>query len=183
MSQKDDVKSYIETTKKVAEQIQVTSQKASEVAEKIANSIKTGVLGVTTFAISTILFRIFTKGSELKSYSDLFAFIGSPLFVSMIVFALAVFTGLFGFAWYESKQDQARFKDMYCQFKKTYELVLTRDDMENLLEKDAYFDKSYLFITQRRNMYTRTWGAVLLASLTILMLASCYADKLQQIAS
>ncbi|HCM1298191.1 TPA: hypothetical protein N2896_001504 [Vibrio parahaemolyticus] len=183
LSQKDDVKSYIETTKKVAEQIQVTSQKASEVAEKIANSIKTGVLGVTTFAISTILFRIFTKGSELKSYSDLFAFIGSPLFVSMIVFALAVFTGLFGFAWYESKQDQARFKDMYCQFKKTYELVLTRDDMENLLEKDAYFDKSYLFITQRRNMYTRTWGAVLLASLTILMLASCYADKLQQIAS
>lgn len=98
LSQKDDVKSYIETTKKVAEQVQITSQKASEVAEKIANSIKTGVLGVTTFAISTILFRIFTKGSELKSYSDLFAFIGSPLFVSMIVFALAVFSGLFGFA-------------------------------------------------------------------------------------
>ncbi|MDF5242583.1 hypothetical protein P3645_24460, partial [Vibrio parahaemolyticus] len=148
LSQKDDVKSYIETTKKVAEQVQITSQKASEVAEKIANSIKTGVLGVTTFAISTILFRIFTKGSELKTYAELFTFIGSPLFVSMIMFALAVFSGLFGLAWYESKQEQVRFREMYEQFKKTYESVLTREDMENLLENDAYFEKSYLFITE-----------------------------------
>jgi hypothetical protein len=179
LSQKDDVKSYIETTKKIAEQVQVTSQKASEVAEKIANSIKTGILGLTTFAISTILFRIFTKGSELKSYSDLFSFIGSPLFVSMIVFALAVFSCLFGLAWYESKQDQARFRDMYNQFKKTYESVLTHEDMNNLLGNDAYFKKNDLFITERRSMYTWAWGTVLSASLTILILASCYADKLQ----
>lgn len=178
LSQKDDVKSYIETTKKIAEQIQVTSQKASEVAEKIANSIKTGVLGVTTFAISTILFRLFTKGSELKSYSDLFSFIGSPLFVSMIIFALAVFSCLFGLTWYESKQDQARFKEMYNQLKKTYESVLTTDDLDNLLENDIYFKKNYLFITKRRNMYTWTWVAVVSASTTILLLASCYADKL-----
>ncbi|HCM0806448.1 TPA: hypothetical protein N2773_001240 [Vibrio parahaemolyticus] len=176
LSQKDDVKSYIETTKKVAEQVQITSQKASEVAEKIANSIKTGVLGVTTFAISTILFRIFTKGSELKTYAELFTFIGSPLFVSMIMFALAVFSGLFGLAWYESKQEQVRFREMYEQFKKTYESVLTREDMENLLENDAYFEKSYLFITERRSMYTWAWGAVLSVSITILALATCYVD-------
>ncbi|TOQ24210.1 hypothetical protein, partial [Vibrio parahaemolyticus] len=153
-----------------------TSQKASEVAEKIANSIKTGVLGVTTFAISTILFRIFTKGSELKTYAELFTFIGSPLFVSMIMFALAVFSGLFGLAWYESKQEQVRFREMYEQFKKTYESVLTREDMENLLENDAYFEKSYLFITERRSMYTWAWGAVLSVSITILALATCYVD-------
>lgn len=68
---------------------------------------------------------------------------------------------------------------MYYQFKKTYESVLTQDDMDNLLENDAYFEKNYLFITERRNMYTWTWGAVLSASITILIFASCYATQLQ----
>lgn len=178
LSQKDDVKSYIEATKKLVEQVQVTAQKASEVAEKIANSIKSGVLGVTTFAISTILFRIFTKGSELKSYSELFAFIGSPLFVSMIVFALAVFTGLFGLSWFESKQEQQRFKEMYEQSKKIYQSALTQNDINNILEDDAYFLKNDHFITQRRRMYTRTWGLVLLVSTIVLILARCYASSL-----
>ena len=177
LSQKEDVKSYIETTKKIAEQIQITSQKASEVAEKIANSIKTGVLGITTFAISTLLFRIFTKGSELKSYSDLFSFIGSPLFSSMIIFALAIFSGLFGLAWFESRQDQSRFQDMYNEFKETYSTVLTHSDMNNLLKDDAYFIKNNDFITKRRSIYTITWGFVVIISVIILLLARCYVKS------
>lgn len=175
LSQKDDVKNYIDATSKLADQVQVMTQKAGEVAEKVANSIKTGVFGIATFAISTILFRIFSKGGDIQSYSDLFAFIGSPLFISMIGFAMAIFSALFGLALYESLQDQNRFKEMYEQSKMTYENVLTKEDMKNILNDDAYFQKNYRFISERRVFYIWVWlGAGSIVS-TILILASCHA--------
>ncbi|WP_070969089.1 hypothetical protein [Vibrio sonorensis] len=172
LSQKDDVKSYINATNKLAEQVQATTQKASEVAEKVANSIKTGVFGLATFAISTILFRIFSKGADIHSYSDLFAFIGSPLFVSMIAFALIIFSALFGLALFESIQDQARFKEMYEQSKKTYENVLTTQDMANILSDDEYFKKNNLFISGRRRLYIWVWAGVLSVISATLIFAS-----------
>ncbi|OIN27404.1 hypothetical protein [Vibrio barjaei] len=175
LSQKDDVKSYIDATSKLADQIQATTQKAGDVAEKVANSIKTGVFGLATFAISTILFRIFSKGGDIHSYSDLFAFIGSPLFVSMIVFALIIFSALFGLALFESFQDQARFKEMYDQSKKTYENVLTTEDMKNILSDDEYFKKNDVFISGRRTFYIWIWISVLFVISTTLIIASCYA--------
>lgn len=178
LSQKDDVKSYIDATSKLADQMQVTAQKAGEAAEKVANSIKTGVFGVATFAISTILFRIFSKSSESYSYSDLFAFIGSDVFVLVIGLALFVFTSLFGFALVESFQDQKRFGDMYEQSKKAYENVLTVEDMKNILNNDKYFKQNNRFISKRRNLYILVWLFVLLAVSITLMLASFYAQSL-----
>ncbi|EGR3962306.1 hypothetical protein [Vibrio cholerae] len=175
LSQKDDVKNYIDATNKLADQVQVTTQKAGEVAEKVANSIKTGVFGVATFAISTILFRIFSRGSDIKSYSDLFVFIGSPLFISMIIFSMAIFSSLFGLALYESFQDQNRFKEMYNQSKMTYENVLTKEDMKNILNDDDYFKKNCHFISERRAFYIWVWIVVTSIVSTILMLANCYA--------
>ena len=178
LSQKDDVKSYIDATSKLADQMQVTAQKEGEAAEKVANSIKTGVFGVATFAISTILFRIFSKSSESYSYSDLFAFIGSDVFVLVIGLALFVFTSLFGFALVESFQDQKRFGDMYEQSKKAYENVLTVEDMKNILNNDKYFKQNNRFISKRRNLYILVWFFVLLAISITLMLASFYAQSL-----
>lgn len=174
LSQKDDVKNYIDATSKLADQVQVTSQKAGEVAEKVANSIKTGVFGVATFAISTILFRIFSKGGDIQSYSDLFAFIGSPLFISMIAFAMVIFSSLFGLALFESFQDQNRFKEMYEQSKKTYGNVLTTEDMKNILNDDAYFQTNYRFISERRGFYSWVWIGVVSVVSTILILANCH---------
>jgi len=178
LSQKSDVKNYIEATGKLADQVQVTTQKSSEVAEKVANSIKTGVFGITTFAISTILFRIFSKGGDIDSYSDLFAFIGSPLFVSMIAFALTVFTALFGLAIFESYQDQERFKEMYYQSKKVHENVFTAGDMKYMLSDDAYYKKNYEFISDRRAAYCWVWFGVLSLVITTLILAYCHAQSL-----
>ncbi|HIF9454622.1 TPA: hypothetical protein ACX6SO_003341 [Photobacterium damselae] len=178
LSQKDDVKNYIDATSKLADQVQVMTQKAGEVAEKVANSIKAGVFGITTFAISTILFRIFSKGGDIHSYSELFAFIGSPLFISMICVAMTIFSALFGLALYESFQDQNRFKEMYEQSKMIYENVLTKEDMKNILNDDDYFQKNYDFISKRRIFYICVWiGATFVIS-TILMLANCHALSL-----
>ncbi|MGR4991338.1 hypothetical protein ACPV3U_17340 [Vibrio rotiferianus] len=178
LSQKDDVKSYIDATSKLAEQVQVMAQKAGDVAEKVANSIKTGVFGVATFAVSTVLFRIFSKGGDIKTFSDLFAFIGSDLFVAVMSFALAVFSGLFGLAWFESLQDQKRFREMYDQSKKTHENVLTPHDMKHILDDDAYFKKCNGFISDRRRFYTWVWFSVLSACSSVLILASCHANSL-----
>ncbi|MBF9001999.1 hypothetical protein [Vibrio nitrifigilis] len=175
LSQKDDVKNYIDATSKLAEQVRVTTQKAGEVAEKIANSIKSGVFGVTTFAISTILFRIFSKGNDIHSYSDLFVFIGSPLFISMIGFAMFVFSVLFGLSLFESFQDQDRFREMYEQSKKTYEYVLTKKDMKNILNDDVYFHTTYRFISERRKLYIWVWIGALSIVSTTLILAHCHA--------
>lgn len=176
--QQDDVKNYIDATSKLAEQIQVTFQKAGEVAEKVANSIKTGLFGMATFAVSTILFRIFSKGNDIQSYSDLFVFIGSPLFISMIGFAMFIFSALFGLALFESCQDQGRFKDMYEQSKNTYGNVLTKDDMKNILNDDVYFHTSYRFISKRRSFYIWVWIGTCSILSTILILAKCHALSL-----
>lgn len=178
LSQKDDVKNYIDATSKLADQVQVTTQRAGEVAEKVANSIKTGVFGVATFAISTILFRIFSKGSDIQSYSDLFAFIGSPLFISMIGFSMAIFSALFGLAIYESHQDQSRFKEMYNQSKVIYGNVLTKEDMKNILNDDSYFKENNRFISERRVFYILVWVGTTSIVSTILILANCHAVSL-----
>ncbi|WP_132941102.1 hypothetical protein [Vibrio crassostreae] len=178
LSQKDDVKSYLEATNKLAEQVQVTSQKASEVAEKVSNSIKTGVLGITTFAISTVLLRIFTKGDGLNSFSELFIFIASPLFITMIVSSLAIFSILFGLALYESVQDQNRFKDIYLESKRIYTKALTEGDISNILEDDSFFNKNDDYITKRRELYVNTWCWMLFWILLALSFMYCKINNL-----
>jgi hypothetical protein len=177
LSQKDDVKSYIESINKLAEQVQTTSQKANEIAEKTANSIKAGIWGITTFAISTILFRIFAKGNEIETFPDFFAFIGSPLFVAIMFFALLIFSALFGLAWYESHRDQKRFKEMYESSKKVYQNVLTEDDIRNILSDDEHFLMNNAYISEKRKLYTLVWGGAVLVVVTILLVASCYANS------
>lgn len=176
LSQKDDVKSYIDATNKLAEQVQTTSQKANDVAERIANSIKSGVWGIGTFAISTILFRIFARGSEIQTYSDLFMFIGSPLFVGIIGFAVLVFSALFGLAWFESCEEQKRFKEMYESSKKVYQNVLTEEDINNILSNDEHFLLNDTYISKKRCFYTWIWIGAVSISITALLVASCYAN-------
>lgn len=172
LSQKKDVKTYIESINKLAEQVQSTSQKANDIAEKISNSIISGIWGVSTFAISTILFRIFTKGSEIKTYTDLFNFIGSPLFVGVMSFALIIFSILFIVTLMESKREQKRFKQMYESSKKIYKNALTEDDIKNILSDDEHFLTNDKYITDKRNFYTRIWFLAMFIAITFLSIAS-----------
>lgn len=171
LSQKEDVKSYIDSTNKLAEQVFATSQKASDIAEKIANSIKTGVWTISTFVVSTLLFRIFSKGNDLTSISELFAFVGSPLFVTIIAFALFMFTCLFALAFYESCTEQKRFKEMYDASKEVYRNALTEDDIKRILSNDKHYLANDRFITKKRTFYTVIWLVILCASALILLLA------------
>lgn len=172
--QKNDVKNYIDVTKKLASEVLVTSQKAGDVADKIANTFKNGIFGVATFAISTVLFRIFSKGNDIKSYSDLLAFIGSPLFTSVIGIALVIFSALFGVSLIDSFKDQARFKDMYEHSKKIYQYVLTNEDMKNILNDDSYFKDNYQFISKRRCFYVIVWLVVIAIVALTLILSHSY---------
>ncbi|WP_375751558.1 hypothetical protein [Vibrio sp. HN007] len=177
LSQKDDVKSYIDSTNKLADQVQATSQKANDIAEKIAHSIKAGVWGIGTFAISTVLFRIFARGSEIHTYSDLLMFIGSPLFVGIMVFAILVFSALFGLALFESCEDQRRFKEMYDSSKKVYQNVLTEDDINNILSDDEHFNLNNTYINNKRKFYINVWLVTTILSAIVLVSATCYASS------
>lgn len=172
LSQKNDVKSYIESTNKLAEQVLITSQKANDIAEKIANAIKSGVWGISTFAISTVLFRIFARGSEIKTYSDLFTFIGSPLFVGVMGFALFVFSILFSLAWLESNKEQKRFKEMYNSGNKIYQNVFTKKDIKNILSNDEHYKLNDKYISDKRRFYTFLWIITVISTATILLIAS-----------
>lgn len=177
LSQKKDVKSYIDSINKLAEQVQVTSQKSSEIAEKIANSIKSGIWGISTFAISTILFRIFTKGSDIKTYTDLFTFIGSPLFVGIMSFALLIFSILFSLTWLESNQEQKRFRQMYDSSKKIYKNVLTEDDINNILSNDENFTLNDKYISVKRTFYTQLWFFTIFIAIVFLVVATFNYNK------
>ncbi|MCD9509518.1 hypothetical protein [Photobacterium phosphoreum] len=158
LSQKDDVKSYIEATNKLSDQVISTSQKASDIAAKVANSMKTGIWGVGAFTISTILFRIFAKGIEITTFQGVFDLISSPIFILVILLTLIIFSISFFLTIYESYSDQKRFKEIYEDTKKVYQNVLTKDDIDNILSNDECFLKDYNFISIRRTLYIKIWA-------------------------
>ncbi|KJF94174.1 hypothetical protein [Photobacterium angustum] len=170
LSQKNDVKSYIDATNKLSEQVIITSQKASDIAGKIATSLKTGIWGIGAFAVSTVLFRIFSKGSEISTFQGVFDLISSPIFVSVILLAFLIFSTSFWLAIYESHSDQTRFKDTYEETKSVYKNVLTNNDINNILSNNSSFNNDNTFINNRRHLYIKLWLIQLLVMIIILLL-------------
>lgn len=157
LSLKENVKSYIEVTNKLAEQVQLTSQKANEIVDKISNAIKTGLWGVTTFTVSTFLMRIMSKSESLSSFNELLLFLISPIFILLISFSLVAFTALFFLAYKESLVEQRRYKEMYISMKEVYLAILTKADINNILSNDEHFNMNYQFVERKRKIYLKLW--------------------------
>ena len=171
LSQKEDVKAYIDTTNKLVEQVQNSSTKASLIVGKISNSIKAGLWTITTFSISVVLVRLLGKGANLNSLLDLWGVLSSPLIVALFIFAISAFSGLFILAYRESVAEQALFKKDYENMKTIYLNVLTDADINNILSKDKFFDENIKYIESKRRAYKRLWIFIVTISISVIAIA------------
>lgn len=171
--QRDNVKDYIDVTNKLSEKILSISDKADDVVDKVASSMKSGFWGVTSFTVSVILFRLFSKGSELKSFNELLEFISSPICIFVFSISLLIFSVMFLVAYSDSFSEHQRFKDMYASYRKIYENVLTKSDMDKILSNDSWFKSSNKFINKKRHKYFLIWFFSFLFSSVSLFLLSC----------
>lgn len=144
--QRDNVKSYIEITNKLAEQVASSSHRAGEIAKDIASSMKTVVVGALSFFTSVFLLRTMLKNVSIKE-----VFTDDMVSISIVV--LIIFCIIFVVSIIESLINQNHFKKSYESLKNIYSKVLTGEDIDEILDSDKKHKQDLKFINMKRYLY------------------------------
>ncbi|WP_407495037.1 hypothetical protein [Elizabethkingia anophelis] len=166
--EKQNIKQYIEVRNKMSDQILDYSKRVVTITDNFASGFQRSALSLVTFFSSLIVSKILAtpkNNSDFIFYSTIitFVFIGVTFAYMMISRA-------------ELKEQKNRFIKSYKDFKKRYTDLLTREDIERILNNDEEHKSDLSFIAKKMRWYTTLWIIVLVLILIATLIYYCLGN-------
>lgn len=161
--ERQHIKQYIELRNKMSDQLIGFNEKAGKIIETFAGSFQKSALAVVSLYASMIIARV------LSSQSAKVAFTLDATIVSL-AFLLISLVYFFISRW-EVRQHRLRYKENYENMKKRNEDLLTKDDIQVILNDDREYKADMVFINGKLRLYSFLWVFLLslLAFITLLL--------------
>ena len=165
--EKQNIKQYIELRNKISDQLIGFNEKAGKIVDAFAGSFQKSALAVVSLYASFIVTRVLST----HEFENVFSMDATIL---SFAFLAASFIYFFVSKW-EIGQQKKRFKESYRDMKSRNEDLLTREDIQKILNSDAEHDKDVMFIEDKQKWYSVLWVSfVIVFSLATLILSGTY---------
>ncbi|BAV06714.1 hypothetical protein SAMN05421788_11682 [Filimonas lacunae] len=170
--EKQNVKQYIDLRNKMSDQIFGFNEKAGKVIEAFASGFQKSALAVVSLYATMIISKIISS----KTLVDLFSLEATILSIS---FLLASFLYFFVCRW-EVKHQKERLIDTYNKMKTRNEDLLTKEDIQRILNNDSEHKSDLEFIDKKTKVYSRLWiGIILLLLFLTIVLHLMYKNNVE----
>lgn len=150
---KDNLKQYVEIKNKLSDQIQKTSEKATDVVKTITTYLRTSVFSLYSFVFSVFLIRTLSKSDN----SPLFSTPAYTLFILFILISLLVMI----YAISETNSETRRFKKNYESFRERYTDLITKEDLNRIFFHDRDYERELNYIKKSRDRTIKLWTSSL----------------------
>ena len=141
---KDNLKQYVDLKNKLSEQIQKSSEKASDVSKNINSYLRGSIFSVCSFVFSVFLIRSLGKTTTDPILNDgAYGIFLSLMLVSVLVLLYAVA---------ETNSEFRRYKRNYKSFQSRYTDLISPEDLKIIFvnDKDYNGDVAYIKSSRRR---------------------------------
>lgn len=147
--QRENVDKYLDLKNLVAQNINETIEKASELALSIPNGIKNNVLAVFTFLFTVILANIVSDAPLTNIFTrDITAIFEIILGASFVFLAYTL---------YETNYKISKIKRGYVKLKENYEDVFDVVELQEIFREDNFEETTIKEIKAQRNIATSIW--------------------------
>jgi hypothetical protein len=158
--EKQNIKQYIELRNKMSDQLIGFNEKAGKIVETFAGSFQKSALAVGSLFASIIVTRVLST----HEFENIFSKDATILSFAFLVLSLVYF---FVSRW-EINAQKKRFEESYLDMKSRNEDLLTKEDIEKILNSDAEHNKDVQFIEEKQKWYSVLW----IVFVVVLMLAT-----------
>lgn len=161
--EKQNVKQYIELRNKMSDQILSYSEKANKLVENFASGFQKTALAFVSLFSTIVIARVLSA----HNFSNIFTLDATVLAFAFLSVSLVYF---FVCRW-EINQQKSRFIESYNNMKNRNEDLLTKDDINRILNNDKEFNIDLQFIKDKQKNYTLMWvGFIIIFSAIVLLL-------------
>ncbi len=161
-----NVSEYIEVRKSIHDELSWISQKSGELVKDYLNSFQKSIFTILSFFISVLVLRVLNN----NNFEDIFTKSPTILFIAFLFISLIFLV----FSVFIVKQEEKRLERKYNNIKNRYSDLLTKDDIDKLLNNDEEFDYEINYIKSQTKYYTVLW----IISIIILLFAVLYLSSI-----
>ncbi|SEW27368.1 hypothetical protein [Chitinophaga arvensicola] len=147
--EKQNVKQYIELRNKMSDQIISFNEKASKIVDSFASSFQKSALVLISLFSTIIVSKVLTS----REPKNVFSFEAGVLSFTFLGFSFIYFL----VSWWEIKEQEKRFIEAYRNMKVRNEDLLTKEDIERILNKDKEHKEDVRFIKEKKKYYSLMW--------------------------
>lgn len=157
---KENLKQYLDIKNKISEQIQKSSEKASDLAKNIGNYLRASIFSVYSFVFSVFLIRALSKNNNGPMLSNA-TYLIFLLFVAISAIVLA-------YAVLETNSEIKRFKSNYKSTKKRYSDLVSAADLSRIIDNDSQYKSDIEHLRSARMRAVILWILSLLIILLVI---------------
>jgi len=166
--ERQNIKQYIELRNKMSDQLMGFNEKAGKIVETFASSFQKSALAVVSLYASMIVVRVLSA-KDMKGAFTLEA--------TMLSFAFLLISFVYFFiSRWEVRQQRLRYTESYNNMKCRNEDLLTKEDIEKILNNDRDYKADLALIDGKLREYSVLW-LLLLGILAIITLISFYLNQ------
>ena len=147
--EKQNVKQYVELRNKMSDQLWGFNEKANKMVEGFASGFQKTALAFVTLFSTIVISRVLT----MHNFKDIFTRDATVLAFLFLIFSLIYF---FVCRW-EVMAQRSRFEEAYQNMKARNEDLLTKDDINRILNGDQEYLSDLKFVNDKIRIYTRLW--------------------------
>lgn len=151
---KENIKQYIDIRNKIQDQLLDFNKRATAIIDAFGSGFQKSALAVSTFFGSVLVAKILSGGK----YKDVFTY--DAYWLNLVFLLVSV--GYLVVSYREVDSQMTRFEDGYTLMRKRYRDLLTEDDIDNILAKDAEHNNNMAYLREKRGMYLTLWIVVLI---------------------
>ncbi|WP_122429560.1 hypothetical protein [Pseudomonas viridiflava] len=164
---KDNLKQYVDVKNKLSEQIQKSSEKASEVAKTINAYLRTSIFSLFSFLLTAFLIRALGKNTAPET-----PILSSGVYwIFLLIFAVSLIVLLYAVG--ETNAELRRYKASYKTFRKRYSDLLSREDLNQIFNNDKDFNRDIEYIRKSRKKAVTLWLTTLSIIFIVISVMKC----------
>lgn len=158
---KDNLKQYVELKNKLSEQIQKSSEKASDIAKNITSYLRTSIFSLISFLFSAFLVRTLAKPTAAEQ-----ALITPSVYWLFLLIA-GISLAIMAYALAETNAEKIRYIKSYKAFKSRYTDLLSKEDINFIFNNDKDFDRDISYIKRTRKKSVILWLFILTIMISV----------------
>lgn len=161
---KENLKQYIDIKNKINEQIQKSSEKASDLVKNIGTYLKGSIFSLYSFVFSVFLIKTLAKSTPTTDIPAL-PIISTSTYCIFLLFTTTSILVLC-YATTEMNAEIRRFKENYASLKNRYNDLITDTDLSKILQNDSQQNMDIAYLKSARKRAIILW----LASVTFIFI-------------
>lgn len=164
---KENLKQYVDIKSKINEQVQKSSEKASDLVKSIGTYLKGSIFSLYSFVFSVFLIRTLAKSAPQSDTGLDLPMISTATYSVFLLFTLLSLLVL-GFAVLEMNSEIKRFGENYDALKKRYNDLITDTDLSQILQNDSQYKLDILYLKTARKRAVTLWISSVIAIFAVI---------------